>query len=95
MRKTVALIKRGAFTSQVSASLLKEVGCSYTLVGHSETRIHQGVSHEEVIEKTIMALQADIIPIVCLGESREAYENGKTQQILHAEISAFPQLNGN
>jgi triosephosphate isomerase len=62
---------KGAFTGQVSAPLLKDVGCSYGIVGHSERRQFFGDSDESVRKKVRALLASAIAPILCVGESLE------------------------
>jgi triosephosphate isomerase len=79
---------RGAFTGQVSAPLLKDVGCSYCIVGHSERRQLFGESDESVRKKLRALLAADIRPILCVGESLEQREQEATLGVVFGQISA-------
>jgi triosephosphate isomerase len=58
----------GAFTGEVSGSMIKAAGCSHVIVGHSERRRFFGETDEDVLKKTVAALGAGLIPIVCIGE---------------------------
>src|SRR6185503_18728332 len=58
----------GAFTGEISAAMLVDVGCSYVILGHSERRHILGETDAEVNKKTVAALAAGIVPIVCVGE---------------------------
>jgi triosephosphate isomerase (TIM) len=69
----------GAFTGEVSAPLLKDVGCSHVIVGHSERRQLFGESNEDVRRKAAAVLAAGMTPIVCVGESLSQRENGETK----------------
>lgn len=77
--------KEGAFTGEVSASMLAEAGCSYTIVGHSERRQYFGESNETVSKKIRAALSGALTPIVCVGETLAEREGGKTQQVLETQ----------
>jgi triosephosphate isomerase (TIM) len=60
--------KEGAFTGEVSGASLRASGCSHVIVGHSERREYFGETNESVLKKTVAALDAGLIPIVCVGE---------------------------
>jgi triosephosphate isomerase len=79
---------RGAFTGQVSAPLLKDAGCSYCIVGHSERRQFFGDSDESVRKKLRALLAADIRPILCVGESLEQREQEATLGVVFGQVSA-------
>ena len=78
----------GAFTGEISASMLVDFGCRYVIVGHSERRTYHGESDDLVAKKTARALQSGLIPIVCVGESLEQRESGKTESVVGAQIDA-------
>lgn len=78
----------GAFTGQTSASMLLDAACKYVIVGHSERRQFYGDSDALVAEKTQVALDAGLIPIVCLGESQQEREGGTTEQVVGAQLQA-------
>ena len=60
--------KEGAFTGEVSGSMIRAAGCTHVIVGHSERRKYFGETDESTLKKTLEALDAGLIPIVCLGE---------------------------
>jgi triosephosphate isomerase len=77
--------QEGAFTGQVSAKMLKDIGCKYVIVGHSEKRA-MGETNEIVNRKIRACLAQKIIPIFCIGETGEERETGKTFQILKTQM---------
>ena len=80
--------KKGAFTGQVSAALLKDVGCTYCIVGHSERRQFFGETDETVRKKLRALLDAGVRPILCVGESLEQREQGATVGVVLGQLSA-------
>jgi triosephosphate isomerase len=78
--------EKGAFTGEVSASMLKDVGCSYVLIGHSERRQYFGETNESVNKKIKATLSNGIIPIVCVGETLKEREENTTFQVIEKQI---------
>jgi len=72
----------GAFTGELSATMLADVGCRYVILGHSERRHILGESNEDVCRKVHAALPAGLVPIVCVGETLKEREAGKTTDIV-------------
>ena len=86
---------KGAFTGEVSASMLKEVGVTHVLIGHSERRHILGETHEMVNKKTKAALAAGLTPIVCVGELLEERNMGATNEVLDRQVAkGFDGLTG-
>lgn len=83
---------KGAFTGEVSAEMLKAVGVEYVIIGHSERRAYNNETDESVNKKVAFALQNDLIPIVCVGESLKEREENKTNEIICAQT--VKALNG-
>ncbi len=79
--------ERGAYTGDVSILSLKELGCSYIIVGHSERRRNYGDTDERVRDKTQLALKNNIQPIVCIGETWQERLDGRTYQILEKQLT--------
>ena len=79
--------KEGAFTGQVSAGMLVEVGCRYVIIGHSERRQFFGETDESVAKKTKAALSAGLTPIVCVGETLTHRESGQTHHICKSQFT--------
>ena len=77
--------EKGAFTGEISAKMLKEVGVSYAIIGHSERRQYFGETDETVNMRTKAAIAAGITSIICVGESLEERETGKTEAIVSAQ----------
>lgn len=80
--------KKGAFTGQVSAPLLKDVGCAYCIVGHSERRQFFGETDETVRKKLRALLDVGVRPILCVGESLEQREQGATVGVVLGQLAA-------
>lgn len=78
----------GAYTGEVSASMLKDFGASCVIVGHSERRTYHGESDEIVALKTVRALRSGLVPIVCVGEVLEERESGRTEAVVGRQIDA-------
>lgn len=79
---------QGAFTGEVSGAMLKDVGCQYVLVGHSERR---SLFHDDlplVAEKFKAAQQAGLIPILCVGETRAEREAGQTESVIKTQLQS-------
>jgi len=84
----------GAFTGEVSASMLRDFGVRYALVGHSERRQYHGETDAIVAEKAQRALAAGITPIVCVGETLAERETGDTEAVVKRQLAAVIHLNG-
>lgn len=79
---------KGAFTGEISAAMLKEIGVEYVVVGHSERRQYFAETDETVNKRTKAALAAGIIPIVCCGETLEEREANITEKIVGDQVKA-------
>ncbi len=77
---------KGAHTGDVSAVLLKEIGCRYVIVGHSERRADHGETDLIVRKKAEAAVRAGLIPIVCVGETDAERENGDTGAVIARQV---------
>ncbi|UWE18325.1 triose-phosphate isomerase [Herbaspirillum huttiense] len=76
----------GAFTGEVSAAMLQEFGVQYVILGHSERRAYHGETDAAVAAKTVAALQAGLVPVVCVGETLEQREAGQTNEIVGGQL---------
>ena len=84
----------GAYTGEISATMLKDFGVRYALVGHSERRQYHGETDAIVAEKTQRALAAGITPIVCVGETLQERDAGQTEAVVKRQLAAVIHLNG-
>jgi triosephosphate isomerase len=80
--------KRGAFTAEVSAPMLKSVGCTYVIIGHSERRTYFNENDATVNKRIFAALEEGLKPIVCVGETLEEREADKTFDVIKHQITA-------
>lgn len=85
---------KGAYTGEVSASMLCDFGCCYVLVGHSERRSLYGESSQLVAEKFAAAQKAGLLPILCIGETLAQRESGTTEAVVAEQLDAVITLLG-
>ncbi len=86
--QTVSENTPGAFTGEVDAQLLKDLGVNYALVGHSERRSIYNESSDVIADKFARAQSAGLIPVLCVGESETEQESGQTEHVVAAQIDA-------
>ncbi len=79
--------KKGAYTGEISADMLKEYGVEYVIIGHSERRTYFGETDETVNKRTLAVLAEGMTPIVCVGETLEQRINGETEAVLSRQLS--------
>ncbi len=79
----------GAYTGEVAGQMLRDVGCTYVIVGHSERRALYGETNAVVAAKFQAAQSAGLIPIACVGETLEQREAGQTQAVVSAQVAAI------
>lgn len=79
----------GAFTGEISGPFLKECGCAWVIIGHSERRQYFGETDALVADKTAAALKSGLTPIVCVGETLEQREKGETLRVVKQQVEAF------
>jgi triosephosphate isomerase (TIM) len=80
--------EQGAYTGEVSAAMLRELGCRYAIVGHSERRQYHAESDQLVADKAKAALARGVTPIVCVGETLAQREAGQTEAVVKRQLSA-------
>ncbi len=90
----VSVHESGAYTGEISATMLKDFGVRYAIVGHSERRQYHGETDEMVAKKAQVALAAGITPIVCIGETLVEREAGKTEEVVKRQLAAVIHTNG-
>ncbi|QGZ38852.1 triose-phosphate isomerase [Pseudoduganella flava] len=84
----VSAYAAGAYTGETAASMLQDFGCRYVICGHSERRAYHHESNELVAQKALAALNAGLTPIVCVGETLEQREAGRTNVVVCAQLQA-------
>ena len=87
--QNVSASESGAFTSQISAKMLKDSGADYCIIGHSEAREQLSESNKSIKEKYEQLKNIQMSPIVCVGESLQIKESGKTKEHLKSQLSLF------
>ncbi len=86
--------KEGAFTGDVAAVRLRDVGCEWVLVGHSERRTHHGEGDQLVATKIIAALEAGLKPILCVGETLEERDQGRAEEVVGSQVASVVEVLG-
>lgn len=79
---------QGAYTGEVSAGMLRDVGCSHVIIGHSERRALFGETDALVARKSVAALAAGLVPIICVGELLEERDDGRTHEVVGRQLDA-------
>jgi triosephosphate isomerase len=79
---------RGAYTGEVSGAMLRDFGCTYVLVGHSERRALCGEDSDTVALKYKAALDAGLVPVLCVGETLAQREAGETERVVNSQLAA-------
>lgn len=79
-------MQSGAFTGEISAEMLLDLGCRWVILGHSERRQYHGESDDLVAAKLAAALQARLLPVVCVGETREEREAGEAEYVVSRQL---------
>ena len=92
--QNVSAEPQGAFTGEVSAAMLRDVGCAYTLVGHSERRLLYRETDQLVARKFAVAQSKGLIPILCVGEQLTEREASHTEDVVARQLDAVLELCG-
>jgi len=92
--QSVCAESQGAFTGEVSAAMVKDVGCRYALVGHSERRQIFGETDAMVARKFVAAQSQGLVPVLCVGETLEERESERTAQVVSRQIDAVLSVSG-
>lgn len=83
----------GAYTGEVSGPFLKDVGCNFVLIGHSERRKYFGETDDMVNKKAMAALRNELTPIICVGETLQERESGRHEEVVEHQVkSAFLEM---
>ncbi len=82
----------GAYTGQIAAQSLAEIGCSYCIIGHSERRTYQHETSDEVAQKMQQLIQNNITPILCIGETQQEYEQKLTFAVLKKQLGPISEV---
>jgi triosephosphate isomerase (TIM) len=90
--QNMAATRNGAFTGEVSASMLADVGCHSVIIGHSERRALFGETDQTVTEKLELALGAQLTAVVCIGETLQENEAGMTEAVLAKQLDAVTEI---
>ncbi len=83
---------KGAYTGEVSASMVKSTGAGYVILGHSERRQYFGENNEQLLAKTKIALENGLVPIFCVGEVLEQREDGSFNEVVKSQVEALFSL---
>ena len=84
---------QGAFTGELSASSFQSIGCSFTIVGHSERRTYNNETNDLIAKKCLVAINAGLTPIICVGETKVEFDNKKTWHVLSKQLEFLKQIN--
>ena len=84
----------GAFTGEISADMLKDIGAKYIIIGHSERRTYHAESDEQIAKQFAVLKQVGLTPVLCIGETDAENEAGKTEEVCARQIDAVLKTQG-
>lgn len=93
--QTVSEYANGAYTGEISADMLKDLGCRYVIIGHSERRKYLHESNQQIARKCEMAFLAGLMPVLCVGETLAEREQGLTLSVVHEQLEVVCILKDN
>ena len=93
--QTLSEFPDGAYTGEISATMLTDLGCHYVIVGHSERRQLFHETNEQIYQKCKAAVEAGLIPILCVGETLVEREADRTLSVVHEQLAVVPRLKDN
>lgn len=85
--QNVSQFTGGAFTGEISAEMIKETGAEYVIIGHSERRLYYKETLKQIRQKVENALNANLIPIICIGETEKEKANNETLKVIEQNLS--------
>jgi triosephosphate isomerase len=86
--QNISAHERGAYTGEVAGSMLADLACTWSLIGHSERRALFGETDAQVAAKVEQALASGVTPVICVGETLQERESGQTEEVLGRQIDA-------
>ncbi|WWP00599.1 MAG: triose-phosphate isomerase [Candidatus Dasytiphilus stammeri] len=84
----------GAFTGDISAHMIKDIGARYIIIGHSERRRHHKENNQLIAQKFAVSKSVGLIPVLCIGETKQEYETGSTEKVCIRQINAILNKQG-
>lgn len=90
--QSVSMHAGGAHTGEISAAMLADIGVRHTLVGHSEERARKHLSDDDVLQASLHAVHAGIVPVICIGESADDYASGNTCAALTHQLQTLQSV---
>lgn len=88
-----AFAEKGAYTGDVSAAMIREIGAEYVLIGHSERRHHHHETNHQINKKLQEAIKVNLCPVLCVGETAEDKKSNREMEVIHHQLSVLEGLN--